>query len=123
MPVWQDGVGYLDPIMGEVLPAWDQAFDELDQDDAAEPLHVVRFGDQVDVKGVLAGTPDADQCIRYLSKYLTKNLGDALDGLDLRRTGQRGAAQHQLQPPCLGQGAPAPLLYFFAVQQPLRRPG
>lgn len=79
LPVWEEGVGYLDPDTGEVLPAWDQALDELDQDDDAEPLHVVRFGDQVDVKGVLAGTPDADQCIRYLSKYLTKSLGESID--------------------------------------------
>ncbi|MET9251593.1 replication initiator [Nonomuraea sp. NPDC003709] len=80
LPAWQDGVGYLDPITGEALPTWDQALDELDQDETAEPLHMLRFGDQVDVKGVLAGTPNADQCIRYLSKYLTKPLGDALDG-------------------------------------------
>ncbi|MFC7590406.1 replication initiator [Nonomuraea antimicrobica] len=75
LPVWQEGAGYLDPDTGEVLPSWDEALDELD----AEPLHVIRFGDQVDVKGVLAGTKDADQCIRYLSKYLTKSLGDGLD--------------------------------------------
>ncbi|GGO62581.1 replication initiator [Nonomuraea cavernae] len=80
LPVWQDGVGYLDPDSGEVLPTWDQALDELDHDDAAEPLHVLRFGTQVDVKGILSGTPDADQCIRYLSKYLTKSLGETLDG-------------------------------------------
>jgi len=79
LPVWQDGAGYLDPATGEVLPTWDQALDQLDADEHAKPLHVIRFGDQVDVKGVLAGTPDADQCIRYLSKYLTKSLGDTLD--------------------------------------------
>jgi hypothetical protein len=78
MPVWQDGTGYLNPATGEVLPTWDEALDDLDED--AEPLHVIRFGDQVDVQGVLAGTPDADQCIRYLSKYLTKSIGDALSG-------------------------------------------
>ncbi len=46
---------------------------------------MIRFGEQVDVQGVLAGTPDADQCIRYLSKYLTKSLGDALDGGQAQR--------------------------------------
>ncbi|MGW4793964.1 replication initiator [Nonomuraea sp. NPDC004297] len=74
LPVWEDGTGYLDPSTGEVLPTWDQALDRMD-----EPLHVIRFGVQVDVQGVLAGTPDADQCIRYLSKYLTKSLGGSLD--------------------------------------------
>ncbi|WP_328808895.1 replication initiator [Nonomuraea montanisoli] len=79
LPVWEDGAGYLDPATGAVLPTWHQALDQLDADEDAEPLHVIRFGDQIDVKGVLASTPDADQCIRYLSKYLTKSLGDTLD--------------------------------------------
>ncbi|MCW2878329.1 MAG: replication initiation protein, partial [Sphaerisporangium sp.] len=79
LPVWSDGDGYLDPATGEVLPTWNEALDQLDQDEEAEPLHVVRFGRQLDVQGVLAGTKDADQCIRYLSKYLTKSIGDTLD--------------------------------------------
>ncbi len=74
LPIWNDG--YVDPDTGEVLPTWDEALDQLGD----EPMHVIRFGDQVDVKGVLAGSPDADQCIRYLSKYLTKSLGETLDG-------------------------------------------
>lgn len=79
LPVWENGVGYLDPGTGQVLPTWDEALDQLDTDETAEPLHVMRFGPQIDVQGVLAGTPDADQCIRYLSKYLTKSLGEALN--------------------------------------------
>ncbi|MEV0353137.1 replication initiator [Nonomuraea sp. NPDC050680] len=79
LPEWEDGTGYFDPATGEVLPTWDQALDQLDTDEAAEPLHVLRFGVQVDVQGLLAGTPDADQCIRYLSKYLTKSISDSLD--------------------------------------------
>ncbi|MEV4105537.1 replication initiator [Nonomuraea sp. NPDC049649] len=85
LPVWQDGAGYLDPDTGELLPTWDEALDQLDADEDAEPLHVIRFGDQVDVKGVLSGTPDADQCIRYLSKYLTKSLGQSLDSGQAQR--------------------------------------
>ncbi|MDF5753029.1 replication initiator [Spongiactinospora sp. TRM90649] len=80
LPVWSDDVGYLDPATGEVLPTWEQALD-----DVTDPMHVLRFGDQLDVQGVLAGTPDADQCIRYLSKYLTKSIGDTLDSDDIRR--------------------------------------
>ncbi|MBB2914809.1 hypothetical protein FHS43_006121 [Streptosporangium becharense] len=83
-PDGQDG-DYLDPATGEILPTWDQALDHLDADADAEPLHVLRFGDQIDVQGVLAGTPDADQCIRYLSKYLTKSLGESLDTDDPAR--------------------------------------
>jgi hypothetical protein len=77
LPVWEDG--YLDPHTGEYLPTWDEALDRLDQDAAVEPLHVVRFGVQVDVKGVLAGSTDADQCVRYLSKYLTKSISEIID--------------------------------------------
>ena len=50
---------YLDPATGELLPTWDEALNRLDADETAEPLHVVRFGAQVDVQGVLAGSPDA----------------------------------------------------------------
>ncbi|MEV7013639.1 replication initiator [Streptosporangium sp. NPDC051022] len=70
---------YLDPITGELLPTWDEALDQLDQDDEAEPLHVVRFGAQVDVQGVIAGSPNTHKRIGYLTKYLTKSLGDTLD--------------------------------------------
>ncbi|MEU4550373.1 replication initiator [Nonomuraea dietziae] len=80
LPVWDEEVGYLDPATGEILPTWDEALDQLDADEDAQPAHVIRFGDQVDVKGVLAGTSDADQCVRYLSKYLTKSISEALDG-------------------------------------------
>ncbi|MBG0813792.1 replication initiator [Planomonospora sp. ID82291] len=83
-PDGQNG-DYLDPATGELLPTWNEVLDRLDTDDDAEPLHVIRFGDQVDVQGVLAGTPDADQCIRYLSKYLTKSLGESLDTDDAAR--------------------------------------
>ncbi|WP_063843139.1 replication initiator [Sphaerimonospora mesophila] len=93
LPVWADGVGYLDPATGEVLPTWDQALDDLDADEDAEPLHVLRFGEQLDVQGVLAGSPDADQCIRYLAKYLTKSIGD---GLDTDNPAQRLHAERML---------------------------
>ncbi|MEV7012945.1 replication initiator [Streptosporangium sp. NPDC051022] len=70
---------YLDPATGELLPTWDEALDRLDTDDEAEPLHVMRFGAQVDVQGLLAGSADAHKRIGYLTKYLTKSLGDTLD--------------------------------------------
>jgi hypothetical protein len=76
LPVWHDGFGYVDRDSGEVLPSWDEALDGLGADPDAVPLHVVRFGPQFDAQGVLAGSKDADQCIRYLSKYLGKALGE-----------------------------------------------
>ncbi|PRX92124.1 replication initiator [Allonocardiopsis opalescens] len=75
LPAWDADAGrYLDPATGELLPSWDEALDALDADPGAAPLHVVRFGRQVDVKGVVAGSPDADRCVRYLAKYLTKHV-------------------------------------------------
>jgi hypothetical protein len=72
LPVWDEATGnYLDPATGEILPAWDQALDELGD----QPHHVARFGARFDAQGVLAGSKDANRCIGYLTKYLTKQLG------------------------------------------------
>jgi hypothetical protein len=72
LPVWVDGVGYIDTGAGVVLPTWAEA---LDGDPGAAPLHVARFGSQIDIRGMLGGTADADRCIGYLAKYLTKSVG------------------------------------------------
>jgi len=73
LPVWDEHFGsYVDPATGEVLPTWDQALDELGD----QPHHVARFGEQFDAQGVLAGSKDAARCIGYLTKYLTKQVGD-----------------------------------------------
>ena len=75
LPVWDEGLGtYLDPATGEVLPSWDQALDGIGPHD--DPLHVARFGATFDAQGVLAGSKDAARCIRYLTKYLTKQVAD-----------------------------------------------
>jgi hypothetical protein len=77
VPVWsEDHVGYVDPDTADPLPTWDEALDAIGDQD--EPAHVARFGSQVDAVGVLAGTPQAEKCIGYLVKYLTKSLGDNL---------------------------------------------
>jgi hypothetical protein len=73
LPAWDEHSGtYLDPATGEVLTAWDQALDELGD----QPHHVARFGVQFKAEGVLAGSKDAGRCIGYLTKYLTKQVGD-----------------------------------------------
>ena len=75
LPVWDEYAStYLDPDTGEVLPTWDQALDAITDED--EPLHVARFGERFDAQGVLAGSKDASRCIGYLTKYLTKHVGD-----------------------------------------------
>ncbi len=74
-PVWDERrAAYLDPATGELLRTWDQALDAIGTDD--EPMHVARFGDRFDAQGVLAGSQGARQCIGYLTKYLTKHVGD-----------------------------------------------
>jgi hypothetical protein len=37
---------------------------------------VARLGDRFDAQGVLAASKDASRCIGYLTKYLTKHVGD-----------------------------------------------
>ena len=75
LPVWHEASGrYLDGATGEFLPAWDDALDAIGADDA--PLHVARFGPKFDAQGVLAGSKDSARCIGYLTKYLTKHVGD-----------------------------------------------
>jgi hypothetical protein len=78
LPVWDEATRtYLDPETGEALPSWDEALDTIGADD--EPQHVARFGGRFDAQGVLAGSKDASRCIGYLTKYLTKHVGDCHD--------------------------------------------
>ncbi|MEU4227284.1 replication initiator [Nonomuraea sp. NPDC026600] len=73
LPVWCEGVGYLDPATGEVLETWEETLDGLDA-----PRHTLRFGTQMNVRGVLIGSAEADRRVGYLAKYLTKSMADAL---------------------------------------------
>jgi hypothetical protein len=43
---------------------------------ADNPLDVARFGDRFDAQRVLAGSKDANGCIGYITKYLTKHAAD-----------------------------------------------
>jgi integrase len=75
LPEWDEQARtYVDPGTRAPLPTWDEALDQVDADDQAEPVHVARFGEQLDIKGVLGGTPEADKLIGYLTKYLTKSV-------------------------------------------------
>jgi len=84
VPIWT-GTGYADTDTGEILPTWDDALDVLDADPESRPVHVARFGTQLDIAGIIAPSEDADRAVRYLTKYLTKSIADAHsadDGLD-----------------------------------------
>jgi hypothetical protein len=78
-PVDDRGCDCVSPATGASLPTWDEALDALDTDPEATPAHVVRFGRQDDMQGLLAGTPGADRAIGYLCKYLTKSIAGTHD--------------------------------------------
>jgi hypothetical protein len=76
VPYWDPQTrNYLDPDTNEPLTTWEEALSTLDDEDA-EPLHVCRFGRQIDAQGVMAGTPEANRCIGYLTKYLVKGIAE-----------------------------------------------
>ncbi|GAB3404714.1 replication initiator [Flindersiella endophytica] len=50
--------------------------DQADED--ATPAHVVRFGAQLDMQGIVAASGDADRRIGYLTKYLGKSMADPI---------------------------------------------
>ena len=77
LPVWDPiEKTYRCPDTGFPLPTWEQALDDLDDDPAATPAAVLRFGTQVDIAGIIAPSADADRAIRYLVKYLTKSVSE-----------------------------------------------
>ncbi|HEV2928520.1 MAG TPA: replication initiator [Propionibacteriaceae bacterium] len=54
----------------------------LDADSDARPAHVLRFGVQLDAKGLIAPSENADRAVRYLTKYLAKNISDTYPDTD-----------------------------------------
>jgi hypothetical protein len=90
-PVWDiRAKAFTDPDTGTPLPSWEQACDQLTQ-----PAHVVRFGNQMHVKGILGGTEEAGRHIGYLTKYLSKSIGHAAGLGEHATDAQRGHA-HRL---------------------------
>ncbi|WP_330229691.1 replication initiator protein [Nocardia sp. NBC_00508] len=81
MPYWDftEHNAFVDPDTHEPVPTWREVLDHMDSVDELEPAHVVRFGQQVDVKGILGGTEEASRHIGYLTKYLTKSIGDVIE--------------------------------------------
>jgi hypothetical protein len=93
VPVWSsEEEGYVDPITGACLPTWEEALDalddELDADPAQRPAHVVRFGTQLDLQGIIATSTNADRRVGYLTKYLTKAVADTYGDPDELTPGQ-----------------------------------
>jgi hypothetical protein len=73
LPAWDARAkAFTDPDTGTPLPTWEQACTDL-----TKPAHVVRFGAQVHVKGILGGTEEANRHVGYVTKYLTKSVAQA----------------------------------------------
>jgi hypothetical protein len=84
LPIWNPRTKtFTDPDTGVPLQTWEKACEEL-----TEPAHVVHFGTQMHVKGILGGTEEAGRHIGYLTKYLTKSIGQAA-GLNEHATDQQ----------------------------------
>jgi len=73
LPVW-DGARFVDPDTRQPLTPWAAAIEDLD-----EPAHVATFGPQVHSKGILGDTQESGRHIGYLTKYLTKSLGEIVE--------------------------------------------
>jgi len=78
-PVWDDAQdSYVHPTTGAPLPTWDQAMDALDDAGPdAEPAHVVWLG-KLHAKGVNSGSKDAENTLRYVTKYIAKDLTETV---------------------------------------------
>jgi hypothetical protein len=114
LPVWDARAkGFVDPDTRDPLPTFDQAC----PGEGDEPAHVVRFGAQVHVKGVLGGTEEAGRHIGYLTKYLTKSItqaaGLAEDATTRQREHARRLAAELRVTPCSPR---CPVWLLYGVQ-------
>lgn len=74
-PVWDvEQQAYVDPKTRQALPTWGEALDALEEPDS-RPAYVARLG-RIDARGIEQGTRDAERSIRYVTKYVTKDLGE-----------------------------------------------
>ncbi|MEV6222726.1 replication initiator [Nocardia fluminea] len=89
MPVWDYSAGtFVDPRTGRPLTYWDDALAVMDEVDDLEPAHTLKFGGQSDAQQIIADSEGMDRGVRYLTKYLTKSLGELLT------PGSRRVAEH-----------------------------
>lgn len=80
-PVWHAGE-YVDPTTGAALPTWRESLDAVAASADVRPAHVLRFGRQTDIRGIIAPSVDADRAIRYLVKYLAKSVTEPFTNPD-----------------------------------------
>lgn len=122
LPRWDNHhKAFVDPDTRTPLPTWDEA---TDPDVLAAPAHTVVFGPQVHVKGILGGSEEAGRHIGYLTKYLTKGVGQAA-GLDDTATSRqrehaRRLAAELAVTPCSPR---CPIWLLYGIEPKSARPG
>jgi hypothetical protein len=76
LPVWvPEHRAWCDPDTRTPLPTFEESLPGPDAG-ADESAHVVCFGDQVDIRGLLGGSEETRRHVGYLTKYLTKSIGE-----------------------------------------------
>ncbi|WP_067833345.1 replication initiator [Nocardia lijiangensis] len=103
MPVWDYTAGtFVDPSNGRALTYWDDALDVIKSVDDIEPAHTMTFGGQSKPIQIIAGTPEMDRKVAYLTKYLTKSVAEVLesDSARVNRHYDRLHAELQRTPCC-----------------------
>ncbi|KAA2252150.1 replication initiator protein [Solihabitans fulvus] len=110
LPVWDSRTkGFVDSETRQPLPTWEDALDQVD-----EPAHVARFGAQVHAKGILGGTEEAGRHVGYLTKYLTKSIGECYEASNQRQDDHAARLQAELTvTPCSPQ---CPVWLLYGVQ-------
>jgi len=79
-PLWDERSStYVDPDTLVPLASWEQAMDATYEPDAAQPAHLLCFGEQVDSQWFIPGSPRTDRRVGYICKYLTKSIAEAYD--------------------------------------------
>lgn len=122
LPRWDNHhKAFVDPDTRAPLPTWDEA---TDPDTLTSPAHTVVFGPQVHVKGILGGTEEAGRHIGYLTKYLTKSVGQAA-GLDESATSRQREHARRLAAelaitPCSPR---CPIWLLYGIEPKGARPG
>ncbi|OLM34777.1 hypothetical protein Ae717Ps2_5673 [Pseudonocardia sp. Ae717_Ps2] len=112
---------FVDPDTREPLPTWDEA---TDPDALAAPAHTVVFGPQVHVKGILGGTEEAGRHIGYLTKYLTKSVGQAAGLDDTATSRQREHARRLAAELAITPCSPrCPIWLLYGIEPKGARPG
>ncbi|MET8653421.1 replication initiator [Nocardia aurea] len=102
MPVWDHRAGtFVDSDNGRALTEWEDALDIIASVDDIEPAHTMRFGGQCKPVQIIAGTPEMDRKVAYLTKYLTKSVTEVLESDSARVNRHYDRLHEELQrTPC-----------------------